>query len=131
MGAWGAGSFENDDASDWVWELEKAKNTDVLSETLAAVVDAEEIPEATDSSMAIAAAEVVAALALRPAEGLPEEAAAYAVRIGAPPPQELVSLALRALARIEAESELQELWDESGNGEEWRTALAELRSRLA
>jgi Domain of unknown function (DUF4259) len=37
MGAWGAGPFENDDASDWVYELEEAPDLnfvrDVLSPT--------------------------------------------------------------------------------------------------
>ena len=131
MGAWGAGSFDNDDAGDWVWELEEAEDTAILEGAFSRVVDAEDYLEAPDCSVGIAAAEVVAALRQRPASELPDEVTAFVARIGAPPSPDLVSSALRALERIRTKSELQELWDESPDGRsEWQGAVAELEARL-
>lgn len=30
MGAWGHGPFDNDDAGDWVWELEESEDFSVV-----------------------------------------------------------------------------------------------------
>ena len=60
MGAWGRGSFDNDDAADWALELEAADN-------LLPLADAFDLPtgylEAPDGCIALAAAEVLLALA--------------------------------------------------------------------
>jgi Domain of unknown function (DUF4259) len=130
MGAWAAGSFDNDDAGNWVWELAEAE-TSILEEVFSRVTDCEDYLEAPDCSIGIAAAEVVAALRKRPATKLPDEVSVFVTRIGAPPPAELVSSALSALKRIKTKSELQELWDESDSRAEWHQAIAELESRLA
>jgi hypothetical protein len=131
MGAWGAGSFENDDAGDWVWELEDAADTAILDEAFSQVTDrGEECLEAPDCSVAIAAAEVVAALRGRRAAELPDEATAYVARIGVPPSPGLIASALAALERVKTQSELQELWEESDSADEWRQALADLEARL-
>lgn len=130
MGAWAAGSFDNDDAGDWVWELAGA-DTSLLEAAFSRVTDGEDYLEAPDCSIAIAAAEVVAALRKRPAAELPDEVSAFVTRIGVPPSAGLVSSALRALQRIRTKSELQELWDESESRDEWHQAVAELASRLA
>jgi len=130
MGAWGEGSFDNDDAADWVWELAEA-DTSILEEAFSRVAECEDYLEATDCVIAIAAAEVVAALRKRPSAELPEEVSAFVTRIGTPPSPELVSSALSALKRIKTKSELQESWDESDSRAEWNQAIAELESRLA
>ena len=130
MGAWAAGSFDNDDAGDWVWELAEAEDTSILEEAFSRVTDADGYLEAPDCSIGIAAAEVVAALRQRPATKPPDEVVAFVNRIGAPPSPALVASALRALERIKTKSELQELWDESDSRVEWRQAVAELEGRL-
>jgi hypothetical protein len=130
MGAWGAGSFDNDDAGDWVWELAETEDTSILEDAFSRVTDADAYSEAHDCSIAIAAAEVVAALRQRPASNLPDEVATFVARIDAPSSAGLVSSALRALERIKTKSELQELWDESDRGAEWHQAVAELEGRL-
>lgn len=130
MGAWAAGSFDNDDAGDWVWELADAEDTSILLKAFSRVIDADDYVEAPDCSAGIAAAEVVAALRERPASKLPDEITQFVTRIGAPPSPTLVSSALRALERIKTKSELQELWDESDSRAEWHQAVAELESRL-
>ena len=37
MGAWAAGSFDNDDAADWVWELKGSDDIGILEDAF--VVD--------------------------------------------------------------------------------------------
>ena len=130
MGAWAVGSFDNDDAGDWIWELAEA-DISVLEKAFSRVSDCDDYLEAPDCSIGVAAAEVVAALRKRPAAKLPDEVVAFVTRIGKPPSGELVSSALSALKRIRTKSELQELWDESDGCAEWHQAVAELESRLA
>ena len=129
MGAWGAGSFDNDDAGDWVWELADA-DTSILEDAFARVIEADDDLEAPDCSVGVAAAEVVAALRRRPADQIPEEVAAFVTRIGELPSADLISASLQALKRIKTKSELQELWDKSETRTEWHEALAELEGRL-
>ena len=130
MGAWAEGSFDNDDAGDWVWELKEAEDTAVLEEVFSVVTDNEDFLEAPDCSIAIAAAEVVAAMRKRPAAKLPSEVKAYVTRVGDGASPDLVEAALTALNRVRTKSELQELWDESKDAEKWRKAVEELESRL-
>jgi len=130
MGAWAAGSFDNDDAGDWVWELPQAADTSILNDVLSRITEADGYLEAPECCIGIAAAEVVAALRQRPASKLPDEAITFVARMGAAPSPSLVSSALRALDRIKTKSELQELWDESDSRLEWHRAVAELEGRL-
>ena len=63
MGAWGTGSFENDDAMDWVADLEGSDDLAIVVETLSRVADAgDDYVETPEGAAAVAAAEVVAAL---------------------------------------------------------------------
>jgi hypothetical protein len=131
VGAWGVGTFENDDAGDWVYQLEEANDLDLVRGTLLAAADPDGYLEAPTCSMALAAAEVVAALAGRPAPDLPEEVRTWveAHRLTVTP--DLRGLSLRALDQVAADSELKELWAESEESGAWIDRLQELRSRLA
>jgi Domain of unknown function (DUF4259) len=130
MGAWGVGAFENDDASDWVYQLEEAGDLDLVQVTLAAAADPEGYLEAPTCCMALAAAEVVAALVGQPAPDLPEEIRAWvgAHRLRVPP--QLRALSVKALDQVAADSELKELWVESEERGAWVDRLQELRERL-
>lgn len=130
MGAWAEGSFDNDDACDWGWNLEDARDVTILEDAFGAVTNADEYLESLECSEAIAAAEVVAAMRKRPCPKLPKEVQAFVKRIDAPPPQELVLWALEALERIKTKSELKDLWDESEDSEKWYKSVTELESRL-
>lgn len=130
MGTWGVGSFDNDDAADWVWELADA-DAALLSSVLSQVLQNTGYLEAPDCARAVAAAEVVAALSNRPAASLPEEVAEFVRRVGAAPNPELASAARAAMARIRSSSELQELWKLSDHNAEWLQSIANLESRLA
>lgn len=129
MGAWGAGSFENDTASDWAYDLTDAADATPIIEAFAAVIECEEYLDADEASQAVAAAEVVAALCGRPSSALPDEVVAWVqAHTGALTP-ELPALAASALERITADSELKELWEEAGP-DEWYGAIADLKRRL-
>jgi len=133
MGAWGAGPFENDDASDWVYELEEG-GVKHLQSTLQAVTKAEkdDYLEIDACSNAIAAAEVVAALQGRAAKDLPEEVTAWLETKPKGRP-DLVVLAKDAVARVAREGELKELWDEAEpkDAAAWKQSVNDLLQRLA
>jgi hypothetical protein len=125
MGAWGTGIFENDDAMDFIGDLVDGEAS--LDDALAL---GDEYVEAPDASIALAAAEVVAALAGRPSPALPKEAHDWLAAQGDLQQSALVSRALQAVDRaVSDESELVELWDEEGE-DEWREPVADLRARL-
>jgi len=138
MGAWGIGNFENDDALDWVYELEKSNDLSMVLDALNAINHGEPAPDmsgayhdASDCAMALAAAEVIAALRGSPLPGLPEEVAAWveAYRHLALN-KTVLEEARSALSAILKESELQELWAETDEYESWRVVVADLRRRL-
>jgi hypothetical protein len=132
MGAWGAGPFDNDDAGDFVWDLADESALDLVRAALAAVDGAE--VEAPEGSIALAAAEVVAAARGAATPDLPEE---LALVVAALAPEVTDDDAARALAAVRAVggpgSELADLWSEAGGEDEaaWRGALADLGSRLS
>jgi len=128
MGAWGARSFENDDALDWVWELEESSDDSVVRAALGAAQGDGRI-EAPEAACACAAAEVVAAAAGAPAAWLPDEVTAWVAAHGSAVAG-LRAEARAAVQRIAERSELQQLWAEAG-GAEWDTGIADLLHRLA
>jgi hypothetical protein len=130
MGAWSHESFGNDDAMDWIAELE-AEGLPAASGALAAIEEiAPEYLEAPICASALAAAEVVAGLRGRPAAQLPQEVRQW-IAENPGDPGELAAVAQRAVDAIASKSELRELWEESGEFETWRAAVADLRARLA
>jgi len=131
MGAWGSGVFENDDAGDWVWELEDDADGSVIVEALSIIVDTaiDEQPDAGDSSNALAAAEVVASARGPRTPGLPTEASVWIQAHAALVDQSWLALASGAVERIAIDSELKDLWDASGDGT-WADGVADLLSRL-
>ena len=132
MGAWGAGSFENDDAADWLADFCGEPSGGRIANALSTVAEmgVGEYLEAPECSVGLAAAEVVAALKGLPHPDLPEQVreCVTGLKIGAAP--EMVSLASRAVERIKTDSELKELWDESEDPGEWYAAVGDLAARL-
>ena len=129
MGAWGPGSFDNDDAVSWLSQLEEAPDPTALEQALTAVAEADQL-EAPEASIALAAAEVVAALGGQPAPDLPEPARRRVAEPGEQPAPALRELALRAVTRVQTRSELKELWDETPDGPRWQAVVANLAARL-
>jgi hypothetical protein len=127
MGAWGAGPFDNDDAMDWMYTLEAAVDDEPIRLALAA--GSMGSPEATVASVAIAAADVVAAGLGRSAGSVPQPVLDWIAGHPSIAWQAHVTPALAALAHVGSDSELAELWAEDDDAE-WREAVDDLRSRL-
>ena len=123
--------FENDDASDWVWELEDDNDMSVLHEALAAVVDTplDELIEGPDASNALAAAEIVAAARGHHGADLPSEAREWIGRNAGIVDARTVALAAAAVERVSIDSELKELWEEA-ESDEWSLVVSDLLERL-
>jgi hypothetical protein len=132
MGAWGYGSFENDDAADWVYEFESSGVEAAASalEHVSNMAD-DEYLEAPEASAAIAAAEIVAAARDGDLSKLSENASETFARhrqslIGS----QLLEPARRAVERILRQSELKDLWEQSEQGEMWSRGMDNLSLRL-
>ena len=131
MGAWNIGSFDNDDASDWLYELEGSEDTAVIADALDAVANRRgKYLEAPECLIAIAAAEIVSALREQPAGCLPDNAAAWIEENRNLDVSNLVPVAQAVIERIRSNSELQELWDESEHASKWHSSLESLITRL-
>jgi Domain of unknown function (DUF4259) len=137
MGTWGTGAFENDAAADWAWQIEDAASglqaVDTISSALRAVLDlpAGEASDADVASCGLAAAEVVAAALGRPSNELPDGVDAWIAIHGEAIPRSLSEIARRAVERVNENSELTELWNESGQSQEWLDGIAGLKARLS
>lgn len=132
MGAWGHKSFENDDASDWVYDFEEG-GIGAVKDAFAGVLNtaADDYLEAPEASMALAAAEVVAAARDGDTSRLSEPAAnAFRGHGDWTGIDDLVAAAGRAIDRILQASELRELWEETDDYADWQADVAALKSRL-
>lgn len=126
MGAWGSGSFENDDAANWLANLDAVAPAD-LTRIFLRAADNPEYLEAPEASITVAAAEVLAA------PGSDSSAAIVAWRTRNPHAinSELKALAIRALDRVRTNSEVKDLWLEADGLNDWTAAIRELQARLA
>ncbi len=133
MGAWGAGSFENDTALDWAAGVRSVDDVRKPFERLKAESDA--APELElDADLAcelIAAAECVATMMGRRVPDVPDEVAAALA--GGQVDDLLFHQARNAVLHVLRHSELAELWEETaGEGEdnEWHGEITALVARL-
>lgn len=130
MGAWGIGSFDNDDALDWIQELSRSGTKAIAAALNAITAAGEDYKEAPEASMAIAACEVVAAMRSRPATELPPGVIEF-LRGGGQPDDAILENARVAIRRILGDSELEQLWRPSPDYRKWRALLEDLLRRLA
>ena len=127
MAEWGPGPFENDDAADWVYDLE-AGSIVVLRRALD--IATLRYLEVREASIAIAAAEVIAAAVGRPNPALPDLAAQWVREHGKDVSDQLMLMAAAALDRVLGEySELREVWSEAPEAG-WDHNVQDLRQRL-
>lgn len=132
MGAWGAGCFENDDALDWLCDLEDSDSSDLIRETIQVAIDAPpgDDLEAPECCSALAACEMVAALSGKPPSDLPEDAKAWLEQNSAVADNAVLQLAMKAVERIRTDSELKDLWEDAESLDEWTPVVDDLASRL-
>lgn len=132
MGAWGMGPFDNDMAADFAGDLDELSESDrvvAIREALTEAAAATDYLDADAGSIAVAAAALVAAQ--RPS-GEPVDSA-YGPQEPIPPlSDDLRALAGEALTRVlDDDSELAEVWDESGDTEAWTELINRLCKTLA
>ncbi|HEY3944559.1 MAG TPA: DUF4259 domain-containing protein [Solirubrobacteraceae bacterium] len=133
MGVWAAGSFENDAARDWFYFVEEAVDPGAV---IASAVD-NALGEAEDLALhasfeAIAAAELSASCAGQAPARLPDHVRRWVDAHPHQPHDSEMQQAIQAVSRVRAESELRDLWDETGDGQEneWLREVDDLISRL-
>ena len=128
MGTWGTGAFDDDAAADWADELHGGADLEVVRSALG--IAETDYLEAPEGAVAIAAAEVVAAMLLPAASDLPADVEAWVAEHRGEAGREDALLALAAVDRVLADgSELKELWAESSD-RSWSLAVDALRRRL-
>ncbi|MEQ8171070.1 MAG: DUF4259 domain-containing protein [Candidatus Eremiobacterota bacterium] len=130
MGTWGVKTFENDGASDWLWELEESDDNSVL----VAALNPEDMNylEAPDGEIILAAAEIIQAIKNKSGDGLPENALNWINAHNTLDVSSLVTKAITMVDRVLSDnSELRELWEENKDDyPNWHAHITELRSKL-
>ena len=132
-GAWDTGPFANDDALDWVWELSESNDASVIETALSSAANSSGYLEAPTASMAIAAAEVVAALRGNPRPELPEDVTTWVQNHDVAVEDDLLKIARQAIENIKKKesSELAQLWVDSEDlMDAWLKDLDDLLTRL-
>ena len=147
MSVWGPGPFENDDAADWLSELdeelEEESGAELLEEALSEVADPENVGyvEIPDGAIAVAAAELLALLLGKPGgekDILDEETlSSLSQEIGgldARRKERLVKRALTAVDRVlndKENSELRQVLEEDeAMLSAWTSMIRDLHTRL-
>ena len=137
MGAWSEDNFGNDDAGDWVYDLEKSKGIETLMSAIKLVNSSDDYLESPDCSEALAASEVIAAALTNDFSLVPEEVKKWVTKkpslLGKKPKIETTHAveAIKAVQKIVKDSELKELWEESEDYPNWLKIQNTLLKKLS
>ncbi len=131
MGAWGSKAFENDGACDFLDDL-LGSGEGALAAVLSgiAAMDRGAYLDVDDATAGVAAAELVAAAHGGGDDRLSPAAKRWLVTSRDEAKAVGAGVALRAVERIYAASELRDLWSEGGGTSEWHDQMRELSRRL-
>lgn len=127
------GNFGNDEATDWLYDLEETYGTELLAEAFD-VITKGEFHEQSDCCIALAAAEMVAAAKGKPAPDLPDDARKW---LGNQDTSDLAKIkalskkAIIAVKKIQNKSELRDQWEDSDEWHSWQMVVEGLLRRLA
>lgn len=127
LGTWDVGPFDNDAAADWYARFAEAPSWQEIHRAFATTARPDYL-EADDASIAVAAAAVVSAAQLGQFDTLPLDGRSATAGLGKPSAA-LLREAEAALARIQNDSELAELWAE-GDASPWLASLDLIQSGL-
>ena len=136
MGTWSHEPFGNDIASDWAYEFEENDGYEVIEDAFDQIIDmaTEEFIDADIGCIAHAAAEVLAKSftdGVAENEYYPEPVEKWLQHNQNKHNYELIPKALLALNLLISEnSELDELWQDSDDYEDWTKNIAELKETL-
>lgn len=140
MGTWGIRNFENDGAADFVYNVyDNGKK--VIKKSFLKIINPKDDDnlDASDCEEALAAAEIIAAAKGNPSEDLPKEMNDWLIKNDVltfkkslfSKKIDIVNLAELSVKKIISNSELRELWEETGDDfDTWNTIQADLITRL-
>ena len=136
MGAWSYEPFGNDTACDWAYELEESEGYTAIIDAFNQIIEmsTEEYIDADIGCVAHAAAEVLVKSFGRGAEeeDLPEAVEKWLEQNKSKTNYALIPKAIRALDLLTSEnSELDELWRDSDDYEQWVQNIDELKETLS
>ncbi|RYU83309.1 DUF4259 domain-containing protein [Hymenobacter persicinus] len=134
MSTLGNSNFDDDSAADFLADFTEAPGEVALLEALAPAADAaedQEYLEAEVAGPAMAAAEIVAALAGQPFAGFPAGLLQQLQQLDISDLEELQELATQAVTAVAQDSELRAQAAEGSTLNDWLTQQQELLKRLA
>ena len=133
MGAWGIGTFENDEAVEWLDELQASTDSAVLQIALGETEYGEEYLEAPQGIHILCAGEIIAALQGQPTPDLPDEARDWVQEHKSLDVSPLIPIAIRKIDQVlDNGSELRELWQENeADYPAWSESVSSLQARLS
>jgi hypothetical protein len=134
MPGWGTGSFENEDAQNFLSRLNSVGVGD-LRQMLAQAAERDYL-EARVSGAVVAAGEVVAALIAAANDetaspAIPRQILEWVGKHHGKSQPDLADVARRAVEKVRTNSELKDLWLEAEGLNEWSAALRALETRLS
>jgi hypothetical protein len=129
MVGWGSGSFENEDAQNFLGRLNSVEVGD-LKQMLVNAADQDYVG-APESSVVIVVAEVVATARGKAPQAVPNQIAEWVSKIDGAPSSEMSELARLAVYKVRTNSELKDLWLEAEGLNEWSAVLRDLEDRLS
>jgi len=132
MGTWGMGTLENDDAADWLDELQSSNDGAVLQSTLEEHTTTEGYLEAPEGVHILCAGEIIAALLGQPAPDLPAGAGDWVQEHESLDASSLIPIAIKKIERVlDNGSELRELWQENEiDYSNWHESVLALKAKL-
>lgn len=134
MGAWSPEPFGNDTANDWAYDLDNVTDLSYIEKTIDRALEAgAKYLGVSDAEEAIAAVEVLAHLMGKPTQqdSYTAKVETWVRTVKAKPNPALRNKARQLLQRvISEESELQELWNESDEANDWQKTIQKLRRAL-
>ena len=126
-------NFGNDEATDWLYDLEETYGAELLAEAFDTIIKGE-FHEQADCCIALAAAEMVAAAKGKPAPDLPDEARKWLGNQETGDVNKIKGLnkkAITAVKKVQAHSELRDQWEDSDGWHSWNMVVEGLLKRLA
>jgi len=125
MESWGPGNFENEQALDWITNLQNHKDLTPIHTTFSIIAKGVH-SEAHDCANALVAIEVIAALRGMPSKHLPDELDNWISSNDLSLDDDLTTTAKHILNKISRSSELRDIWETSGNLDKWEKSLDDL-----
>ncbi len=133
MSAWGLSNFENDTALDWIDQIIQEKEVTSMEDSITSFVNdfSVENTSLVDCSKFLTIAETLAALIGNPAEDFPQELKDWVESKYIKIEQSIINDAKRGVRLIMTDSEVKEMYLDSGYFKVWEKTQRSLIKRLS